>query len=201
MVEAFLRTWDGRGMILHRSDERDLLLDTGGGLLHARRFLDTPGPVFVVNVDVLSDLDPRTLIAAHTAQAASSPVLATLAVTDRPTSRRLTFDAAMRLTGWENTETGAQKGHPQPGDQSLAFAGMQVISPELFPLIQRRGAFSIIDLYLDLVAPSTASFPNENAVPTVAPIRGWIPEMTRWMDVGKPAELERAAGFLPELLG
>lgn len=193
MVEAFLRTWDGRGMILHRSDERDLLLDTGGGLLHARPFLDTPGPVYVVNVDVLSDLDPRSLMAAHAAQA--SPTVATLAVTDRATSRRLTFDGAMQLTGWENTETGAQKGHPQPGDQSLAFAGMQVISPALFPLIGRSGAFSIIDLYLDLVAP-----PAGEHAPQAALVRGHVPDMRRWMDVGKPAELERAAEYLPELL-
>lgn len=190
MVEDFLRGWDGRGMVIHRSDERAELLDTGGGLLHARRFLETPGPTFVCNVDVLSDLDPRTLLAAH---AARPGALATLAVTDRATSRRLTFDAQLGLTGWENTETGAQKGRPQPGDRSMAFAGMQVVSPELFPLISRQGVFSVIDLYLDLVAAQGDHSP--------ARVQGHVPEMGIWMDVGKPAELVRAADYLDLLLG
>lgn len=186
MVETFLRTWDGRGMTIHRSDERDLLLDTGGGLLHARPFLDSPGPIYLCNVDVLSDLDPRALLAAH---AAHPDALATLAVNDRPTSRRLTFDQELRLTGWQNTETGATKGHTQPGDHSLAFAGIQVVSPEIFPLISRSGVFSIIDLYLDLAAQKPGS------------VCGHVPDWNIWMDVGKPAELEKAVEFLPALLG
>lgn len=191
MVEAFLQTWDGRGMTIHRSDERGLLLDTGGGLLHARPFLDSPGPIFVCNVDVLTDLDPRQLLAAHAAYAetADPAPQATLAVTARPTSRRLTFDGELRLSGWHNTESGAQKGHPQPDDQSLAFAGIQVVSPGIFPLITRSGAFSIIDLYLDLVA---AKGPGT--------VRGHVPACQHWMDVGKPAELRKAADILADIL-
>lgn len=47
------------------SDERELLLDTGGGLLKARS-LFTPGEsVLIHNVDILSDLNLRQLIGFH----------------------------------------------------------------------------------------------------------------------------------------
>lgn len=182
MVEDFLRSYPTGDLNIHISDERDLLLDTGGGLLKAQSFLQGSAPIFLCNVDVLSDLNPYDLFEAHL----RAKALATLAVMDRPSSRMLCWDKEMRLTGWTNQATGDTKGHPSPQDRLLAFSGLHIISPDIFPLITRTGVFSIIDLYLDL-APTQ-------------PIYALDTTHTLWLDVGKPAELERAHTLLPKIL-
>ena len=39
MVEDYLRSAGDLGMTVHISDERDLLRETGGGIMHARKYL------------------------------------------------------------------------------------------------------------------------------------------------------------------
>ena len=56
MVIDFLDEHDHFGLDLHISDESDLLLDTGGGILAARQWLDGNQPFMVHNADILSDL-------------------------------------------------------------------------------------------------------------------------------------------------
>ena len=51
----YLKEQDNFGIKISVSDERDLLRETGGGIRHARRFLEG-GPFLVHNVDILSDL-------------------------------------------------------------------------------------------------------------------------------------------------
>ena len=50
---------------IHVSDERDMLLDTGGGVLHARQWLDGDEPFLVHNADILTDLDLRAFYRSH----------------------------------------------------------------------------------------------------------------------------------------
>ena len=45
------------GVRLHISDETSELLDTGGGILAARRWLDGDEPFVVHNADILTDVD------------------------------------------------------------------------------------------------------------------------------------------------
>jgi NDP-sugar pyrophosphorylase family protein len=182
MVEQHLRSHD-YGMAIHISDERDLLRDTGGGLLHAQAFFPGDAPIYICNVDVLSDIDPIALMDLHL----QSGALATLALRARPSDRYLVFDAAMRLCGWENRRSGETKGHIPTDAQTFAFSGIQVISPALFPRMRHAGVFSIIDTYLDL-APTGL-------------IHGWLDQHGVWMDVGKPAELLAGAALLPGILG
>ena len=77
------------------SDERTLLLDTGGGIKHARKFLDNGEPFIVHNVDIISDLDIRKMYDFHCQQQA----LATLAVRERTTQRFFLFDSNNQLCG------------------------------------------------------------------------------------------------------
>ncbi len=64
------------GLELIISDEREQLLDTGGGLLAARGYF-TPGePILLHNVDIWSELDLRAMVAHYE----SSPCHALLAV-------------------------------------------------------------------------------------------------------------------------
>ena len=97
------------------------------------------------NVDVLSSIDLARMIEFHTEHNA----LATLAVAARTTSRPLLFDAEGQLRG----RGAANSGEPAPdspaqGFQSLAFSGIHVLSPRIFPKLIEEGAFSIVDAYL-----------------------------------------------------
>ena len=97
LIIDFLEQHSYFGIHITISDERGLLLDTGGGLQKAApHFQDAP--FLVHNVDILSDIGLRGLYQAHLASGA----LATLAVRDRQSSRHLLFDDAGRLAPQPN---------------------------------------------------------------------------------------------------
>ena len=54
----YVKGMDNFGIKVSISDERDLLRETGGGIRHARPYLDG-SPFLVHNTDILSDLDPE----------------------------------------------------------------------------------------------------------------------------------------------
>lgn len=87
------------GLRVRVSDERDELLDTGGGLARARQWLDGDAPVLVHNVDILSNVDLHRWAGEH-------PDGTTLLVGERQTQRYLLFDEENRLVGWTNVATG-----------------------------------------------------------------------------------------------
>lgn len=183
MIIDFLAANDHFGLTIHISDERGLLLETGGGLWAARPYLEHGGPFYVCNVDVITDLDPQALARVH----ADAGAIATLAVRDRSTSRYLLFDEAMQMRGWKNMKTGEVKGAPAESVQPLAFSGLHVIDPQIFSLVDREGAFSIIEVYLELMEEHH--------------IMGHRHDASVWMDVGKPPELAAAAGEVRRILG
>ena len=136
----------GWGSTITISDESDLVLETGGGLKKAAAYLQDSSESFVlINADMLTDLDLDELKKAHQ----QSGALATLAVTERTTSRYLLFDENNVLCGWLNEKTGEQKG--KAGNKK-AFSGIHIISPKIFDHITEEGKFSMIDLYLRLAA-------------------------------------------------
>jgi len=76
------------GLDVTISDESDQLLDTGGGMKKAAWFFEKGEPFIVRNVDVISDLDLKTMMDHHL----QSGAIATLAVRRRETSRYFLFD-------------------------------------------------------------------------------------------------------------
>ena len=78
----FLAANNNFGIQIHISDERDYLLDTGGGIKHATAFLQGNEPFLIHNVDILSDIDLRALYNHH----AETNPLATLLVISSGTS-------------------------------------------------------------------------------------------------------------------
>jgi NDP-sugar pyrophosphorylase family protein len=77
--------------------------------------------------------------------------IATLAVTNRRSTRNLIFDENNLLVGWENINTGEQRiSRPGGIHHKGAFSGVHIIEPSLMELIHQRGKFSIIDTYLEL---------------------------------------------------
>jgi len=168
------------GAIIAISDESDLLLDTGGGLLFAKKLLDGNEPFLAINVDIISSVDLTDVIKYHT----TNDALATLVVRNRKTSRLFLFDNKMKLSGWKNFDTGEEKIASENFYKSrpLAFSGIHVISPNIFPLITETGKFSIVELYLRLAKTET--------------IVGFEDLSDFWLDLGKPNQLEIAEAYL-----
>jgi len=164
------------------SDEREQLLDTGGAILKAKWFLDGNEPFLVHNVDVVSDINLKTMLDIHQIRGS----LATLSVMDRVTKRYFLFDDELRLSGWTDTSSGDIRwaGDPVQQARQLAFSGIHIISPEIFNRIEEIGKFSIIDTYLDL----TAKYP----------IHGYVQPGMTWFDLGKPEQVELVSRYLSD---
>ena len=144
----FLRKNDNFGAKIEISDERGELLETGGGLVFARKFLDFQEDFLIMNADILTDLNVSEFVKYHH----EKKDFATLAVSDRKSSRKLLFNSEMVLRGWLNVETGEQRlAEFNKGFKALAFSGIHCINPEIFNKIKRTGKFSIMEEYLDLM--------------------------------------------------
>ena len=143
------------------SDESALLLDTGGGLKHAAPLFSGKENIIVHNVDILSDIDLSDVEATHRRDAN----LVTLCVSQRQTKRLLEFDATGLLVG--------------RADEGLAFSGVSVVSPALFPLLPEADhPYPVIDEYIRLSR-------NHR-------IGSYLHSPDHWLDVGKPDTLEQA---------
>ena len=183
-IIEFLRANNDFGITIHLSDERDMLLDTGGGIKKARPFLDGNEPFLVHNADILSDINLAELYRHHR----ESNAEATLLVSQRQTSRYLLLDDANRLHGWINKSTGEVKpagfDYRETKYRELAFGGIHIISPSLFHLMddgQWDGKFSIIPFYLSAC--------------TKVHIQGYPLQGFRWFDIGKPETLAQAEEY------
>ncbi len=174
LVIDFLKENDfGANIVI--SDERDELLETGGGLKKAAPFLQGE-PFLVHNVDILSDVNLKALWEHHK----KNKALVTLVTRKRNTSRYLLFDENNILHGWTNVKEGIVR-QKRPTEKDLfyrAFSGIQIIDPKIFSLFRREGKFSIIDTYLDVA---------KNHL-----IQGLDHSDGVWLDVGKPESLKEA---------
>ena len=145
-IEDFLRNRPELARDVVVSDERDCLLDTGGGLWKAAD-LFTPGEaVLIHNVDILADIDLQAVMRFHQ----QYRNFATLVVRPAVPGRGLRFDADGVLKGWENSLTGEQKVVDEGfrDARSYSFCGVHIVSPEFLQHFVHRGALSIIDEYL-----------------------------------------------------
>jgi NDP-sugar pyrophosphorylase family protein len=179
----FLKEKNNFGIHIEISDEREMLLETGGGIKKAASFFNDNKPFLVHNVDILSDIDLNALYNAHIEKNA----FASLLVSKRITSRYLLFDGEDKLQGWINEKTGETKSplinfNPLHYDK-YAFAGIHVISPEVFNYMNNwEGKFSIIDFYLSIADK--------------VKIQGYSPNELNMIDVGKLDSLNEAELFL-----
>ncbi len=149
------------------SDEREQLLETGGGLLKAKDLLQST-PFITLNADFLTDLDINKLVAFHN----RTNALISFGITDRITSRYFLFDEDNRLCGWRNTNTGDERiSIAKDNLKPMAYSCIVVFQPEIFQLIPQRGKFSLVDTYLSLAAAH--------------PIYGYDHSGDKLVDVGK----------------
>lgn len=141
-----------QGLHIAFSDETGLLLETGGALTHALPLFGKEETVLVHNVDILTDLDIRTLQAEMNARNAD----AVLSVRRRDTSRYLYADPNGNLRAWKNLKSGQSKGEPiQDAFLPLAFSGIHLLKTDLIEEWARKygtdSPFSVIDAYMDSI--------------------------------------------------
>ncbi len=182
LIKEYIATHD-YGMDIVISDESEQLLDTGGGLRHAASLLQGEEPIVIHNADILSNVDLKQLLAAHTPHR-----LATVVTSERETSRYLYFDENKHLRGWCNTKSGELRPHDLhvEGLHKAAFAGIHVVSPHIFTLMQSQpDKFSIIDFYLSMMNKHT--------------IASYTPLDFKMLDVGKIDNLAAAEKFISKL--
>ena len=200
MIINYLRENDNFGCRIAVSDERDMLLETGGGLRKAKSLLlgigsresgNNDEPILICNVDILSNIDLPTLLHAYNPEE-----MGVVVVSPRDTQRYLLFDETNRLCGWTNIATGEVRPASLTSSPNsliasrLAFSGMQVLNPRIFDIMDKVVAekgdkFSLIDLYLSIAEKEI--------------LRAFIPENYRMMDVGKIAQLSEAESFAASL--
>lgn len=147
-IVDFLNRNDNFGCKIEISDESEELLETGGGLIFARKFLDHGEDFLIMNADILTDMNITDFVEYHK----KIKDFATLAVSDRESSRKLLFNDEMILRGWLNVQTGEQRlAEFNKGFKAMAFSGIHCINPLMFEKIKRKGKFSIMEEYLDLM--------------------------------------------------
>ena len=217
MIINYLRDNDNFGCRIAVSDERDMLLETGGGLRKAKELLTSSpnsliasSPILICNVDILSNIDLPTLL-----QAYNPEEMGVVVVSPRETQRYLLFDETNRLCGWTNIATGEVRPAslvssfnilPPTGEADLqakptyqlqrsdlsplAFSGMQVLNPRIFDVMDK------------VVAEKGDKFSLIDLYLNIAEkeiLRAFIPENYRMMDVGKIAQLSEAESFAASL--
>jgi NDP-sugar pyrophosphorylase family protein len=161
------------------SDETDAILETGGGLKRAAWYFNNEDDFVLMNADILTDLPLNSMISFHK----KNKPLATLATTNRNTSRYFLFDKENTLCGWKNAKTDEIKiMRDEKKIYPKAFSGIHIINAKIFSLMQQTEIkFSMVDVYLSLCAQHKIfSFDHSN---------------TKFIDVGKPESLQQAAAL------
>jgi NDP-sugar pyrophosphorylase family protein len=180
MVAEYLKANNNFGLRIELSREDDLLLDTGGGLKKAAWFFlehsAKEEPFILHNVDIVSNIDLSRMLEFHN----QHHPLATVAVQHRETSRYLLFNEDLDLCGRRIGGSRDELARASSLAHALAFAGIHVISPRLFRLMQEEGVFSIIDCYLRLAREGER-------------ILAFRADEYYWRDLGRPDDLRKAA--------
>lgn len=180
-VRRFIEERGGFGVDVRISEEPEAPLETGGGLARARPHFRPTAPFFLHNVDIITEVDLAAMYEAHR----RSGALATLAVSDRPSSRLLRFDegglqARVQPPAGRAEEARAPRGRAM----DRAFAGIHVISPEIFDLIPATGTYSVIASYLELAGGGRRILPYDIGA-------------ALWLEIGDPERLREARSRVP----
>jgi len=185
-IISFLDANNNFGLKISISDERGMLLETGGGIKKAEKLLGTAEPFLIHNVDIISNAPLKELYKAHLLSKAD----ATLLVSSRKSSRALLFDKNNNLAAWKNLSTQEVKTPYKNIDieklNQYAFSGIHIFSPSLYPLMSNYpDNFPIMDFYLDVCSKST--------------IKASVSTNLKLIDVGKLDSLSEAEALIKTL--
>lgn len=146
-IVKFLKANNNFELNIKISDERNLLLDTGGGIAKAGRMFDNDSPILVHNVDIFTNLD---LTHVYNEGRKYDVML----VTEKPRSNRVLYFKNNVLCGWRNKTTDetiltSQEYSINP-DNERAFMGVHVLNPKTINLMSKHNeTFPLIPFYLN----------------------------------------------------
>lgn len=184
-IADFLKANGNFGLHISLSDESQLLLDTGGGLLKASSFFHGDEPVLIHNADIHTDFDIIEMATAFKDSGADALLLAD----HRDSTRCLYFDSHGLMRGWGNRLTGLTR--PDCLDtrllDAMSFGGVHIINPAtILPVLADYATddiFSITDFYI--------------ATCHTLAIKRYTPSCPyNWIDVGRPHSLALARRLL-----
>ncbi len=92
------------------------ILDTGGAIANIRQLMDKD-PFFVINADIISDIDLKQVYESHLASCAT----ATLVLHDYPEFNKIRVDGEGFIESFDG-----------PLGKGFAFTGIQVLSPDIY---------------------------------------------------------------------
>jgi NDP-sugar pyrophosphorylase family protein len=168
MIIDFVKQKDHFGIRIEFSHEKDQLLDTGGGIAKASWFFGKD-PFLVYNVDILSNIDLRTMYQDHL----KSGDMATLAVKERVTTRSLLMDKAGKLKGWRDNRSGETIlcGTSTEGLAPIAFSAIHIMDPQILQYFPKKKRFPLMPFYLELAK--------------TFPVNLYRHDRDSWTDMGK----------------
>ena len=177
------------------SDERLALLETGGAVLHAKRYLEGCGHFLIHNVDILSNCDIKWF-----ESQVSDDAIVTLLVSERETTRFLLFAPdTLRLVGWLNTDSGdyhVTSPDIVPEDcRRLAFSGIHILSDKVLAFMEQY----VAEKGLPVDEEKGTRFPIMNFYMWLAaryPVYGVEAKNLEFIDVGKLDALKPAEEFV-----
>jgi MurNAc alpha-1-phosphate uridylyltransferase len=175
IIDAIRRN-KGWGSNVSISDETDAVLETGGGLKKAAYYFVKEENFVLINVDVLTNLPLDKIVSFHL----SNKQFATLATTQRKTSRYFLFNEHNELCGWRNVKTGEEKiVRPSRELHQKAFSGIHVLNKKIFDYLRQwQEKFSMVDVYLHAAKTETIQCFDHSAY--------------KFIDVGKPESVYEA---------
>ena len=166
-------------VIIEVSDERPLLMDTGGAILQALPYFADSEAVLVHNVDVLTNVDLKGFYDDF----CRCDDAAWLLTQERNSKRKLVFDNQDNFLGRYNTETKEYDGKDIMPDNCklLSFSGIHLFKPEYFKDFEAKPCY-VFKLYQQIA---------ENHRVTSKPIQ---PDY--WFDLGTQEQLKNAELWL-----
>ena len=159
-IKLYLETRNQWNLEIFQSFESEIL-GTGGGLRHMADFLGD-SPFLVINGDILTDLDFAEAYHQHRQDA-----LTTMILHDYPR-----FNNVWLAEDGQVAAFGSPPAGPRPR-ATLAFTGVQIVSPRIFDLIEPDKYVNIIDTYRRTIAAGE-------------PVAAAVKHGFYWQDIGTP---------------
>jgi NDP-sugar pyrophosphorylase family protein len=161
------------------SDEREILLDTGGAILKALPYFNDSKAVLIHNVDIITGIDFQSVYDNFI----KSEDAAWLLTQNRNNKRKIVFDENDNFIGRMNLETNVFDGDTDLKEEFklLSFSGLHLIKPEHFNDFELRKCY-VFELYKEIAKRDK--------------VKSKFIQPNYWFDLGTQEQLKEASSWL-----